>query len=194
MRLGHEKGLKNIWVSNGYMSDESLKKIIPYLNAANIDIKSMDEDFYKSNCGARLEPVLSNLKKINNEQIHLEITTLLIPELSDNLDTLKNLANFIASEFDAETPWHISRFSPEISWKLKDKNTTKDEVVYEAYEIGKNAGLKYVYAGNMPGDEKENTYCPTCGELAVRRFGYDVERFDQNGLCANCEKSLNIIG
>jgi pyruvate formate lyase activating enzyme len=153
----------------------------------------MDDDFYRQNCQARLAPVLENLKRLKNEQVHLEITTLLIPTLSDDFDMLSNLADFIATELDADTPWHVSRFSPSISWKLKELPATQDDMVYEAWEIGKDAGLKYVYVGNIPGDQKENTYCPSCGELAIRRLGYHIERLDHNGLCASCDRSLDII-
>ena len=193
MGRAREQNLKNIWVSNGYMSADCLTAIIPFLDAVNVDLKSMDEEFYRGNCGARLEPVLDNLKRIKREHIHLEITTLVIPGLSDDIDMLRRLAAFIADELGADTPWHLSRFSPEISWKLKDRDATGDNDVYEAYQAGKEAGLDYVYVGNMPGDQKENTYCPKCGELAIRRLGYHIERFDRSGLCPACERNLDII-
>jgi len=193
MRLAHKNGLKNIWVSNGFMSAEALNSILPYLDAINVDLKSMDENFYRENCGGHLKPILENLKLIKQEQVHLEITTLVIPTLSDDLEMLQKLANFIVSELDTDTPWHISRFSPEISWQLKNLPTTGDDILYEAYEIGKEAGLKYVYLGNVPGDQKENTYCPQCGELAIRRLGYHIERLDNNGHCSYCDRSLDII-
>jgi len=193
MKLARENNLKNIWVSNGFMSNECLEAIIPYLDAINIDIKSFDDEFYKENIGARLGPVLENCKKIKQHNIHLEITTLVIPTLSDDVGMLKKIADFIVSEMDSDTPWHISRFSPEISWKLRKLPETTEDIIYAAYEIGKEAGLKYVYTGNLPGDQKENTYCPKCGELAVRRIGYEVERFDNRGRCMRCDKSLDII-
>ncbi|MDD4332843.1 MAG: AmmeMemoRadiSam system radical SAM enzyme [Patescibacteria group bacterium] len=190
MKLAKKNKLKNIWVSNGFMSDECLEAIIPYLDAVNIDLKSIDDKFYQKYCGAKVKPVLKNLKKLKAEQIHTEITSLIIPTLSDDTKMLKGLAEFIVKELGAETPWHISKFSPEISWKLKDLSPTPNEAIYRAYEIGKNVGLKYIYAGNMPGDEKENTYCPACGELAIRRFDYNIERFDNHGHCAKCDKNL----
>jgi len=193
MKLAHENELKNIWVSNGYMSEQCLGAILPYLDAINIDLKSMDEKFYQKNCAAKLNPILENLKILKQEQIHIEIATLLIPTLSDDENMLKKIAEFIADELSAETPWHISKFSPGISWQLEDLEETGDLALYNAYEIGKDAGLKYVYLGNMPGDQKENTYCPKCGELAIRRLGYHVERLDDNGLCPNCEKELDIL-
>ncbi len=193
MKLAHQYKLKNVWVSNGFMSADCRKAILPYLDAINIDLKSFADEFYRLNCGGRLQPVLDNLKTIKAEQIHLEVTTLIIPTLSDDIEMLAKIANFIAVELDTDTPWHLSRFSPQISWQLRDLPPTSDDIIYEAYEIGREAGLKYVYVGNLPGDEKENTYCPNCGQLAIRRLGYQVERFDNQGRCAHCDKNLEII-
>ncbi len=193
MKLARANGLKNIWVSNGFMSQECLKAIIPFLDAINVDLKSMDDDFYKKNCQARLQPVLENLQTIKNEQIHLEITTLIIPKLSDDIEMLSSLAKFIVKELGADTPWHISKFFSKPSWKLFDLTATGDDLIYKAYEIGKDVGLKYVYVGNLPGDQKENTYCPKCGELCVRRMGHYIERLDIDGRCLKCDTSLDII-
>ncbi len=193
MRLARANNLKNIWVSNGFMSDECLEAVIPHLDAVNIDIKSFDDEFYKENIGARFKPVLENCKKIKQSNIHLEITTLIIPTLSDNTEMLKKIADFIVSELDSDVPWHISRFSPDISWKLRKLPETTEGIIYAAYEVGKEAGLKYVYTGNLPGDQRENTYCPKCGELAIRRLGYEIERLDNHGRCSQCDKNLDII-
>lgn len=193
MKLAQKNKLKNIWVSNGYMSETCLDAIFPYLDAINVDLKSMEEKFYLTNCGAKLAPVLRNLIRLKQEQIHLEITTLIIPTLSDDLEMLNQIADFIVADLGDDTPWHISKFSPEISWKQRNLSPTDDDIIYEAFEIGKKAGLKYIYVGNMPGDENENTYCPKCKELVVRRFGYNIERFDSNGRCPNCDKDLDIV-
>lgn len=193
MKLARENGLKNIWVTNGFISKEALSGLLPYLDAANVDLKSVDADFYRDNCGGDIAPIIKNLKFLKKEQVHLEITTLIIPSLSDDQEMLIRLANFIMAELGEETPWHISRFSPEISWKLKALPSTEAGLIYSAYNIGRQAGLKYVYVGNLPGDQKENTYCPFCGELAIRRLGYDLERYDNAGLCPNCDKNLDII-
>lgn len=193
MKLARRNNLKNIWVSNGYMSKQCLDAIIPYLDAANIDLKSFSDDFYRQTCGARLKPVLENLKTLKKAGAHLEITTLIIPGLSDDLTMLEQLAGFIVNELDSDVPWHLSKFSPDVSWKLKKTPQTKEETIFAAFDLGKNAGLKYVYAGNLPGDERENTYCSACGELAIRRFGYEVERLDNHGNCANCDKNLDIF-
>ena len=193
MKLAHQHDIKNVWVSNGYMSEECLEAIIPYLDAINVDLKSFSQDFYSNNCNARLQPILDNLIKLKQEQVHLEITTLIIPGYTDDLDTFSQIADYIVNELDGDTPWHLSRFSSSLSWKLKDSPSTPDHIIYEAHEIGKEAGLKYVYVGNVPGDQKENTYCPRCGELAIRRMGYQIERLDNQGLCSNCDRSLDII-
>ncbi|MFA6306400.1 MAG: AmmeMemoRadiSam system radical SAM enzyme [Patescibacteria group bacterium] len=193
MKLARQNDLKNIWVSNGYMSGLCLEAISPYLDAINVDLKSMDSEFYKTNCAAKLEPVLDNLIAIKKAGLHLEITTLIIPELSDDYEMLKKTAEFITEELGADTPWHVSKFSPDVAWKLKNTPATPEKIILGAYEIGKSAGLKYVYTGNIPGDERENTYCPVCGQLAIRRFGYEIERLDHHGRCLYCDKSLDIL-
>jgi len=193
MKIAKKNNLKNVWVSNGYMSQICLEAILPYLDAANIDLKSMDEKFYIKNCGAKLQPILKNLIALRKAGVHLEITTLVIPKLSDDPAMLKQAAKFIAHELGDEVPWHLSRFSPEVSWKLKTTPETDEEAIFRAYEIGKQAGLKYVYVGNVSGTDKENTYCPACGQLAIKRLGYDITRHDNNGRCAKCGKDLNIL-
>jgi len=193
MKIAHQNDLKNIWVTNAYMSTEALEMIIPYLDATNVDLKSFDSAFYRDSCGSKLQPVLNNLKKIKEAQVHLEVTTLIIPSLTNDRDMITELSDYIVRELDSDTPWHITKFSPQSSWKLQDLSPTGEDAIYEAYEIGKNSGLKYVYVGNIPGDQKENTYCPQCGELAIRRLGHHLERFDISGRCAFCDKNLDIM-
>ena len=158
MKLAKEKGLKNIWVSNGYMTKETLDLVGPYLDATNIDLKAFSEEFYRDVCGARLKPVLDNLIRIRGTRldsrrsstrggVHLEITTLIIPGKNDSEKELKQIAEFIKKEVGADTPWHVSRFFP--YYKMKDIPPTPVEKIYQAVEIGKKAGLKYVYAGNI---------------------------------------------
>ncbi len=149
MKLARDKGIKNTWVSNGFMSDETLDLVIPYLDAANIDLKSFDDGFYQKNCGGGLEPVLETCRKLARANVWLEITTLIIPTLSDDPDMLKNIARFIKEELGEDTPWHISAFSGFMSWKLKDLPGTSVKKIREAEQIGREAGLKNVYAGNI---------------------------------------------
>ena len=191
MKLAKKKGLKNVWVSNGYMTKECLDLIAPYLDAINVDLKSFSEDFYREVCGARLAPVLENLKTIKKKRIWLEITTLLIPTKNDSEKEIKKIAKFISKELGRETPWHISRFFP--AYKLVYLPPTDTAVIKKAVEIGKTEGLKYVYSGNIPGDSYEDTYCPKCGTKMIDRTGYFIERFDKKGKCAECGEDLNII-
>jgi len=193
MKIAKKAGLKNNFVSNGFMSPESAKLVIPYLDANNIDIKSFSEEFYKENCGARLQPVLDTAKLMKKSGIWVEITTLAIPTLSDSEQMFRDIAKFIKTELGLETPWHISQFSGAISWKLQHLPETPVETLEKAYKIGKETGLKYVYTGNVPGLPSEDTFCPKCGAIAINRFGYSVKRFDKNGKCPKCGENLNLI-
>ena len=193
MKLAKEKGLKNIWVSNGYMSPEALELISPYLDATNIDLKGFNLAFYRKNCSATLEPVLNNLIAIKKKKIWLEITTLVIPGLNDDEESLKGIAQFIAQKLGRNTPWHISQFSGTISWKLQYIEDTPVETLEKAYQLGRQAGLHYVYIGNVLGEEHENTYCPKCGTLAIGRQGYYITRKDVDGHCPSCHYNLHII-
>ncbi len=185
--------LSTVLCSNGFYAPRAFFAMLPNLDAINIEIKSFSPDFYRNYCSADLGPVLENVKTAKAEQVHLEVTTLIIPGMTDDIDMLYELAGFIANELDADTPWHIKRFNPDKSWKMKKLPPTDEDILYEAMEIGKEAGLKYVYLGNVPGGQNENTYCPVCNELAIRRMGSFVERFDNSGRCAYCDKSLDII-
>lgn len=193
MKIAKNQAIKNIWISNGYMSEISLKTISPFINAVNIDLKSFDDNFYRKYCGALIRPVLNNLIEIKNKKIWLEITTLIIPSLNDSEKNLRQIAKFIKSSLGAETPWHISRFNQEISWKLKKIPNTPIETIKKAWEIGKEEGLKYVYSSNMPGHPTEDTYCPNCKTRIIERTGYNIKRYDNNGSCQNCKKNLNLI-
>lgn len=191
MKLARENNLKNIWVSNGYMSEKTRQAISPYLDAINIDIKSFDSDFYHRISGADLEPVLENCRYFSQQKnIWLEVTTLIIPTLSDQEEMLKALAKFIKKDLGKEVPWHVSAFSGQISWRLKHLPDTPAEKINKAYEIGKQTGLNYVYAGNLWLKGKENTYCPKCGELVIERLGYEIVRFDKKGKCPKCSFKL----
>ncbi|MBI5254266.1 AmmeMemoRadiSam system radical SAM enzyme [Candidatus Falkowbacteria bacterium] len=149
MILARKAGLKNVWVSNGFMSDKVLDAIIPYLDAINVDIKSFDDEFYKTNCRARVQPVLDNCKRLVKAGVWVEITTLVIPTLSDDEQMLRRIARFIKNELGDFVPWHISAFSGAISWKLQYLPDTPVEKIKKVQTIGKEEGLKYVYVGNI---------------------------------------------
>jgi len=190
MKLAKSAGLKNIWVSNGFMSRETLELVAPYLDAINIDIKSFEGEFYRENCGARLEPVLENCKEIVKKKIWLEVTTLIIPTLSDDEKMLEQIAQFIKNELGDFVPWHLSAFSGTISWKFQHLPDTPLKKIKKAWKIGKSKGLKYVYPGNIPSSEAENTYCPKCKKVVIQRMNYFVERLDKKGKCSNCGFTL----
>jgi pyruvate formate lyase activating enzyme len=147
MKLARKNGLKNIWVSNGYMSPRTLKLILPYLDAINVDLKSFKNKTYQKYCGAKLQPILDNLIEIYKNKVHLEITTLIIPDLNDSPQELRQIAEFIAKKLSKNIPWHISRFFP--SYKMQETKITPLETIEKTIKIGKKAGLKYVYGGNI---------------------------------------------
>ncbi len=178
-------GLKNVFVSNGYMTPEALQAAAEtFLDAANVDLKAFRNRFYKEMCGARLDPVLETLEGMKRLGIWLEVTTLLIPGLNDDPQELKELAEFLVS-LGPETPWHVSRFHP--TYRLTDRPPTPVATVRRAREIGLKAGLRYVYTGNVPGDEGENTYCPQCGAVVMKRYGFSTKpQGIHKGACTAC--------
>ncbi len=191
-KLAQKEGIKNTFVTNGYMSEEALREISPYLDAANVDLKSFREDFYKKICGGRLKPVLGTLKLMKELGIWVEVTTLIIPTLNDSEEELEKIAQFIKG-LGEDVPWHLSRFYP--SYKLKKIPPTPVETLHRARGIGLKAGLRYVYTGNVPGDEGENTYCYNCGRLLIGRYGYRIEEFNlEDGECKYCRVKIDGTG
>ncbi|MFC1863510.1 AmmeMemoRadiSam system radical SAM enzyme [Thermodesulfobacteriota bacterium] len=170
-RLASSRGIRNVFVSNGYMTEECLRDISPDLHGANIDLKSFNEHFYKEQCGARLAPVLKTIETMRSMDIWVEVTTLLIPGLNDSDEELRSISRFLAG-VDKDIPWHISRFHP--TYRLTNKEPTSPEALRRAKGIGYEEGLKYVYTGNLPGDEGEKTFCHSCGELLIDRFGFSI--------------------
>jgi pyruvate formate lyase activating enzyme len=191
-RRAHEVGIRNVFVSNGYMSREALEGISPYLDAANVDLKAYTDHFYEEQCGAHLKPVLKTLEELKKRGIWIEVTTLLIPGLNDSPDELRQLAGFLA-ELDPAIPWHISRFHP--TYRLTDRPVTPRQRLHLAREIGFEAGLRYVYTGNVPGDDGENTYCHKCKGLLIERFGFSIQRRAvKEGKCMQCGTPLGGVG
>jgi pyruvate formate lyase activating enzyme len=182
-RLAIEAGLKNVFVTNGYITPEALEKIRPYLHAANIDLKGFSDDFYKKVCGARLQPVLDAIRLYKESGIWIELTTLVIPGHNDSDVELKKIAGFIKSVGE-DVPWHVSRFHP--TYKLEDQPVTPLGTLARARQIGLDAGLRYVYEGNVPG-EGEDTSCPDCRKILVRRVGFRVNANNvKEGKCGHC--------
>ncbi len=185
-RLATEKGLKNVFVTNGYMTEEALDMIHPYLDAANVDLKAFTEKYYRQLCGAKLGYVRETLLNLKKRGIFLEVTTLIVPGLNDAPAELEELAAFLVADLGSETPWHISRFHP--TYKLTDRAPTPRSTLEKAREIGLRAGLKYVYTGNVPGEGGENTDCPHCGRLLIERWGFQIKKNRiENGACRFCK-------
>ena len=187
-RLAAEAGLKNVFVTNGYITPEALKVIRPYLHAANIDLKGFRDEFYRQVCGAKLQPVLDSIKLYKDYGIWIEITTLVIPGHNDSDEDLNGIARFIRSAGE-NIPWHVSRFHP--TYKLTDKPITPIATLKRARTIGFNAGLRYVYEGNIPG-EGEDTMCWKCGKTLIERIGFTVEmNVIESGKCPHCGEMID---
>ena len=187
--LASQEGIRNVFVTNGYMTEEALKTIQPYLDGANVDLKSYQEKFYKEMCGARLKPVLESLKLMKALGIWVEITTLVIPTLNDSEREFEEIAQFILS-LGAEVPWHLSAFYP--TYKLINLPRTPAATLHRAREIGMKAGLRYVYCGNIPGQGGENTFCPHCGRIVIHRMGFRVVKNDvAGGECRHCHAKID---
>jgi len=191
-RVASRRGLKNVFVTNGYITPEPLKTIQPHLHAANIDLKFFKDETYREVCGARLRPVLDSIRLYKELGIWLEITTLIIPGYNDSREELEAIAGFIA-RLGAETPWHVSRFYP--THRLLDRPRTPVDVLHTAGQVGLDAGLRYVYTGNVSCEEGENTYCHRCGRVLIRRRGFAVMQTSLSGSrCPGCGTTLDGVG
>ena len=192
-KMAHAKGIKNVFVTNGYMTSEAVHMISPYLDAANVDLKAFNKSFYKEVVKARLEPVKKTLKLMKSLGIFVEVTTLLIPGLNDDKKELEKLALFLVKSLGPETPWHVSAFYP--TYRLTDRPPTPVESLVMAREIGIKAGLRYVYIGNVPSEDGENTFCYSCGKLLINRLGFSIiKNVLENGRCPYCGAQIHGIG
>jgi pyruvate formate lyase activating enzyme len=184
--LAQEGGLKNVFVSNGYIGVEAAQKVTPVLDGINIDLKG-DDQFYRRVCGARIEPVQNNIKLFWDAGVWVEVTTLIIPGYNDSDEQLRGLAKFLAS-VSTDMPWHVSAFYP--MYRMLDVPPAGAELLRKGVKIGREEGLKYIYAGNIPGQD-ENTRCPICGEMQIERMGYRIMRNSVvEGHCSKCGTAL----
>lgn len=193
-RLAKQNGLYNVFVSNGFLSIEAVDFARPWLDAINIDLKAFTENYYRDLCKARLEPVLETIRYIAKKtDIWLEITTLIVPGKNDSDDELRSIAEFIARETSVDVPWHISRFYPQ--YHMTDRMPTGSEILERAYDIGKAAGLRYIYVGNLPGARAESMFCYSCGALLIERNGYVTgQNRIQDGRCPECDAEIAGVG
>ncbi|MDD5595310.1 MAG: AmmeMemoRadiSam system radical SAM enzyme [Candidatus Omnitrophica bacterium] len=186
-KLAKAKGLKNVFVTNGYMTKEALVLIRPYLDAANVDLKFFKEESYRKICAGSLTPVLDSIKLMREMGIWVEVTTLIVPQENDSAQELVQIAGFIAS-VDKDIPWHVSRFHPD--YKFIDHSFTPEDTLKMALEEGKNAGLSFIYAGNVSGFG-EDTFCAHCQKLLIRREGFNVlESHLKGNKCVYCSQNL----
>jgi pyruvate formate lyase activating enzyme len=192
MKLAKKEGMKNNFVTNGFMSKKAIDMMQPYLNAANIDLKSYSERFYHTVCGGRLKPVLENIEYMKKKNIWVEVTTLVIPDMNDDPMQIISIAQFI-KDIDPGIPWHISRFYP--AYKLQEIPPTPTKTLINIRQIGLQVGLRYVYLGNVPGEgDGENTYCYNCHKLLIRREGFSVfENHIKDGKCPFCGAQIDIV-
>lgn len=189
-RLARQRGIANVLVSNGFLSPEAIDLAGEWLDAINVDLKAFTDDFYRQNCKARLEPVLQSLRHIaRNTDIWVEITTLVIPGLNDSDEEFRHIADFVVNDLGPYVPWHISRFHPD--YERTQTSGTSPETLERAYHIGRQAGLRYVYVGNLPGSGWESTYCHTCGKLLIERVGYTISHVHLvEGCCDGCKTPM----
>ena len=185
-RLARASGLRNVFVSNGYIGEGAGDEIIPLLDGINIDLKG-DDAFYRKVCKAKQEPVKKNIEKFWRAGVWVEVTTLVIPGYNDSVEVLTDIARFLAG-VSRDMPWHVSAFYP--TYRLLDAPPTGLESIRKALNIGRDAGLRYVYAGNVIG-ESESTICPKCGSLLIERRGYRVMKNSvSEGHCPQCKTAV----
>ncbi|MEM2167098.1 MAG: radical SAM protein, partial [Candidatus Bathyarchaeia archaeon] len=194
--LAHKHGLFNTFVTNGYMTPEAIEAIAPYLDAATVDFKGGgDPEFYKKySMVPSVEPIFEALKEMKRKNIHVEVTNLVVPKIGDSLERIRELASWIKENLGEDTPLHLLRFHPD--YKLTDIPSTEIRALEKAYEAAKEAGLNYVYLGNVPGHKYENTYCPKCREMVIRRLGFDIIRWNltEDMRCPSCGHKIAIRG
>jgi len=195
-KLAHKVGFFNTFVTNGYMTPEAVKTIAPYLDAATVDFKGAgDPDFYKKfSAVPTVEPIYESLKEMKRNNIHLEITNLVVPKMGDSIERITELATWVKDVLGKDTPFHLLRFHPE--YQVTDIPSTSIETLEKAYAAAKEAGLNYVYIGNVPGHPYENTYCPNCNELLIKRFSFEIARWKltKDMRCPACGREIPIKG
>ena len=189
-KLAHEKGIKNVIVSAGYINEKPLRNWCKYIDAANIDLKSFDNDIYMELIGGTLQPVLNTLKILKEEGVWLEITNLIVPGWTDNLDMIKKMCDWLYDNELYEYPLHFSRFHP--TYKLSQLPSTPASTLERARKIALESGIKYVYIGNVPGHSAENTYCPECKKLLIERKGFRIISNNIiNSTCKFCGEKIS---
>ena len=189
-RLAEDKGLVNVFVTNGFMTEEMIRMAHPYLDAANIDLKSFNDEYYRRLCKGKRDPVLRSIELMKRLDIWVEVTTLVVPGENDSANEFEQIASFLAG-VDKSIPWHISRFYPQ--YKMEHVDPTSMKTLSQAHTIGKQAGLRYVYLGNV--GEGNNTYCYSCNKLLIERRGFSIHKYHiKEGRCPDCHTPVDGVG
>ncbi len=194
-KLAQKEGLYNVFVTNGFMNNKGWDELKPYLDGMNVDVKAFNEEFYQDICGgASLDPVLETCEWAVENDVHLEITTLIIPGENNDPEELRELCRWIVEDLDPEVPIHFSRFRP--MHEMMGKSSTPINTLERAWDIARDAGLEHIYVGNVPGHDADNTYCPECGELVIERHGFSISdyKLEDNHSCPKCGYEINILG
>ena len=192
-RLAHEAGLKTVYVTNGYITEEALRDISPHLDAFRVDIKAFRDEFYREVCGAHLQPVLDSAVVARELGMHIEVVNLIIPGQNDDVAETKALIEWVRDNLGPQTPIHFTRFYP--MYKMEDAAPTPVATLERAWQMARDAGLEYPYVGNVAGHEYENTYCPDCGTLLIDRSGYTIVRNVITGdkKCPECGHGIAVL-
>lgn len=188
-KLAREKRINNVWKSNGYLNKIPLRKLCKVMDAANIDLKTFDDEIYSKLSGGKLEPVLQTLKTFKEEGVWLEITNLVIPSWTDNLDTVKKMCDWLVKNNLQDCPLHFSRFTP--LYKLTQLPLTPIQTLEKARNVALKSGIKYVYIGNVPAHKAENTFCHKCEKIIMERRGFTIIKNELNlGKCKYCGENI----
>ncbi|MCZ7392779.1 MAG: AmmeMemoRadiSam system radical SAM enzyme [Candidatus Methanoperedens sp.] len=191
--LAKKAGLKTVYVTNGYITPEALRRMAPYLDAFRVDIKSFSDDFYRKICGASLAPVLESTKLAKELGMHVEVITLVIPTKNDSREEITQIVRWVRDNLGADTPMHFTRFHP--MHRMDNLPSTPTETLEMAHDIAKKEGMRFVYTGNVPGHRYENTYCPKCNALLIDRAGFRVSAIRiKDGKCPECGEGIPIVG
>ena len=189
--LAREEGLGNCFVTNGYQTPEAIGAMAGLIDAANVDLKAFSEEFYRHYCKSSLEPVLESIRNMHEAGIHVEVTTLVVPDQNDSKEELRGIAEFLAG-VSPDIPWHISRFHPD--YQESDIPATPMETMERAAEAGEQAGLHYVYLGNVLTSSGQNTKCPGCGRMLIKRSGFARPSIHlDDGKCPDCGEEVPVV-
>jgi pyruvate formate lyase activating enzyme len=188
-KLAKNVGIRNVLVTAGYINEQPWKRLLKYIDAANIDLKFISDDLYRRICSGTLKPVQNALVVAKASGVHVEVTNLIIPTLNDKPEQIRQLSCWVKANLGNDTPLHFSRFFPR--YKMRHLPPTSSQTLEMAHKIAKSEGLNYVYIGNVTSKEGQNTYCPSCKELLIERSGYTIMQNKlKNGCCPECSKEI----